>query len=566
MNWKFSQPKPELVQQFTTALRVSPELASVFINRDIPLPTAKRLQDDPYSIIDQPLPLANMKDGVEYVLSCIQEKRPVYIFADYDVDGLTAGYIAYTFLSCFRGLDVHVYYPERVEGYGLSMLFVKRLIRQYQNEPLKPCVLTVDNGITKKPEVRALLDAGFKVLVTDHHLPVEGSLPDCICIDPYLGGVGQNLCGASVFWNVARYIENRIGMNHNMTNTLLYAAAIGTLSDVMPLDTYNVALTKLGLFAMNSPNCTPNIRVFKNGLSGPIDGETITWTLAPLLNACGRMGNTQLGAKFFLSDDPDTLEAVLDEARNKNGQRKKLETVALDKTLQTIDTSHEVILIIGDEYPAGIHGLIAGRVSGSLRKPAIVLKSIDDTYSGSCRSNTVPINKLLQAEKEKGHVVSCGGHAFACGVSLRKDMLETLQESLDTQVKFMKSSGEYEKYLTEPELRIDGTLGLSRVNNMLRSELNKYAYDKKKWPAPVWAFANLELVHVTASKNNPDNVKLTVIDDTNREVSFWAWGMADKIKDIGTNRIDLAGQLREDFMHPSRTTLQILDVRPSASS
>ena len=510
-----------------------------------------------------------MDTAVNFVLNCIKEKRPIHIFADYDCDGLTSGYIAESFFNNFEGITAKTYYPERIEKYGLSKMYCRQLIEQYKEAPIKPLLITVDNGITKKSEVQILREHDIQVLVTDHHLVDQNSLPeDCVILDPYMGKTGHNLCGAAVIWNLCRTIENAIQVGNGFTDCLLYAAAIGTLADVMPLDEYNIALTTLGLYVMNSDQALPNIKVFRRlfGNDGSIDSDTISWTLAPMLNACGRMGDVNLGANFFFETDEDTLISILSAIKELNESRKQIENQAVtDIQKNIVNDRDEVLCVIGDDYPVGIHGLIANKIMQKYNKPTFVLKSISDEsiYIGSCRSNTVPLNILLKDEKEKGNIQSFGGHAFAGGISIAKDKLDILIDDLNKRIRKMKKDGSFEQYLVDPVLNIDDELSLQDICNQKRSELNTYAYDKKKFKAPVWAFCNLSIDKLKASRNNPDNICFTV-SDGEHTLDIWGWNIRERYEELGKpDTIDIAGQLTSNFMRPKQTTLRILDIRKS---
>ena len=569
MKWKFAEINIKKRNFYSHELGISQELATVFVNRGIDITTANKLVHHTYQIVQEPVPIKGMDTAVNFVLNCIKEKRPIHIFADYDCDGLTSGYIAESFFNNFEGITAKTYYPERIEKYGLSKMYCRQLIEQYKETPIKPLLITVDNGITKKSEVQMLREHDIQVLVTDHHLVDPNSLPkDCVILDPYMGKTGHNLCGAAVIWNLCRAIENAIQVGNGFTDCLLYAASIGTLADVMPLDEYNIALTTLGLYVMNSDQALPNIKVFRRlfGNDGSIDSDTISWTLAPMLNACGRMGDVNLGANFFFETDEDTLISILSAIKELNESRKQIENQAVtDIQKNIVNDRDEVLCIIGNDYPVGIHGLIANKIMQKYNKPTFVLKSISDEsiYIGSCRSNTVPLNILLKGEKEKGNIQSFGGHAFAGGISIAKDKLDILVNDLNKRIRKMKKDGSFEQYLVDPVLNIDDELSLQDICNQKRSELNTYAYDKKKFKAPVWAFCNLSIDKLKASRNNPDNICFTV-SDGEHILDIWGWNIRERYEELGKpDTIDIAGQLTSNFMRPKQTTLRILDIRKS---
>lgn len=576
MKWSFAENNDSKIKLYSHELNISPILATIFVNRNVDIETADKLIHHTYDIIKDSVPIYNMSNAVDYVLNSIKERRPIHIFADYDCDGLTSGYIMSTFMNNFNGITAEVYYPERIEKYGLSKLYCGKLIERYADTDVKPLVITVDNGITKKDEVALLRNNGFNVLVTDHHLVDNSSLPeDCAILDPYYENKkdGRNLCGAGVAWNLCRAIEDRIGADHSFTNSLLYAAAIGTLADVMPLDTYNLALTTLGLSVMNSEQASNNIKVFRDLFCSDttIDSNTISWTLAPMLNACGRMGDVHLGANFFFETDEDMLVDILRSIKETNDKRKRIETKALKKIEKDIGDKvdkTELICVFGGLYPVGIHGLIAGKIAQKYNKPSVVLKSLsnEDVYIGSCRSNTVPLDVLMNNAKKTGDLISFGGHAFAGGISVAKNKCNDLVCVANRMIRKMKEDGTYDKYLKESSVQIDACLSISDINNRVRNEINKYAYGNKYFKEPTWSFRNLTVKKISNSKNNPNHIKLTV-SDGHKTLDVWAWDFAKQYAEIGEpKKIDIAGQIVSNFMNPKQTTLRIVDIRNANES
>lgn len=570
LKWKFAENNDQKIETYSKNLKISPILATIFVNRNVDINTANALIHNAYGIIEKPVNIANMDRAVDFLMQCIKEKRPVHIFADYDCDGLTAGYIMSMFVNQCEDTYAEVYYPERIEKYGLSKTYCNKLIKRYSDSTIKPLVITVDNGITKKEEVRLLRNNGFAVLITDHHLVDPNLLPeDCVILDPYLGDskIGRNLCGAGVAWNLCRAVEERVARNHNFTNGLLYAATIGTLADIMPLDTYNLALTMIGIAVMNSEQAPNNIKMYLKHCckSGVIDSDEISWTLAPMLNACGRMGDVQLGANFLFETNETRLIDILSAINKLNTERKKIEYKAIEEVEKELNPDTEVICVDGHKYPVGIHGLIAGKISQKYDKPSIVLNQLpkENIYVGSCRSNTVPLNTLMNHEKKAGNLLSFGGHAFAGGISLYKSKESDLVDSLSKMIRKMKDNGTYDQYIKEPAIQIDAILKIRDINNSIRNKINAYAYDNKTFRRPTWAFLNLKVKNIVPSNAKPKNLKFT-LSDGRHSIDIWGWDIRDKYEEIGKpDKVDIAGQITTNFLKQKQTTLRIVDIRAS---
>ena len=568
MNWKLKDINDTKVKQYTNKLRISEFLARILINRNIDLKMANTLLTNSYEIVREPLNLININEACTMIFTAIvEEDRNVEIFADYDCDGLTAGYIAKTFFTAMADGDdnrVSVYYPERIEKYGLNMDYCQGLVKKYEGKR-KPIVITVDNGITKKDEVMFLQNSGFPVLVTDHHIVQDALKPNCLIVDPYCdkNKIGVNLCGAAVIWNICRFIEVKYELDHSFTNYLLYAAAISTISDVMPLDIYNIALVMTGLSIMNSEQCANNIAVFKKEFcKESLSGTTLGWTLAPMLNACGRMGDANMAANFFFEDNEKELQYLLYEIAHQNDERKIIEKKAKESIDRIMPNKKEVFVCIADEYPIGIHGLLASKMMNEYGVPTFVLKTVDDVCSGSCRSNTVPL-QLLIAQMDPKLIVSFGGHNFAGGISINKSNIESFVKEADKILKKMRKDPQYASYFAEPSITIDGILTLDKVNTTLRHELELFPYDKNKFKSPVWLFENLSIVGIKHSSKNHENIRFTLEDRTGRH-DVWGWGLSSLYEELGEpENIDIVGELVDDFMKPRRTTVRIIDIKAS---
>ena len=306
MKWNLPTLTP-----LTTAQAVFKEILA---KRGITREEATQLKKNPVSLIEWPERIAGIHEAAKAISEAIYEKRPIYVFADYDVDGMTSGYVM---TSCLEGLGatVEVYYPEREEGYGLSISFGKKLERL--ELPVKPLVVTVDNGITAVEPVQYLIDRGYPVVITDHHQPAD-ILPNCIICDPWLDQKeGTHLAGVAVAWKVALlteyYLEKKTGIEYDIVFDYLPFVGIGTVSDVMPMKLENRAIVAWALKQINSDKI-PVFNAMKEifGLKS-ITAKDIGWSIAPKLNSSSRLGDTRTAAGAFFLTEKEELERTLVE-------------------------------------------------------------------------------------------------------------------------------------------------------------------------------------------------------------------------------------------------------------
>lgn len=529
-------------------------LAEVLANRGVSYDNIYNLFKDPGKLTGRPIDMAGCRDAGEAIADMVECHRNIYVFADYDVDGLTAGYIMSMFLHDI-GATVQVFYPERKDGYGLSLEFVKRLQK-------KDAVITVDNGITANEAVQYCVDHNIPVVVTDHHEPV-GQLPNCPICDPHIdkNGYGHHLCGAAVAYKVCHYIGNILGRG-DVLQYLPYVA-IGTVADVMPMVPENQAIVSIGI-KMIEDGYAKNIGSLVEALKIPkLTGEEIAWRIGPELNACSRLGNTNLAGEFlFFEGTKKDLQKLILQIDSLNEFRKTLTKEAITVASQIDYSKDYVCFFDATDYPLGLSGVIANRIMDTFNKPTIVyVRNKGTIWPGSLRSqfNILP---LLEEEKETGHIVNYGGHANACGLSLLSD-IDTFKRSLNNKVKTLIESGDFKT--EEPVLNIDSVISLTDITNKNLIEVTSIPSDKEVFPAPMFMINNLRVANIRYSGNNPDNICFTFVDEAGNSKDIWAWHKSDEYASLGSPKyLDIVGTMRWGFGKDSdKVTFNVEGLRCS---
>ena len=569
MTWKLLQPNPLLLLKMKREI-TEDVLAKILVNRDVSTDTAKQIMEDPDSLLEDPVNIYHIDEVAEQIADCLHaENSSIHVFADYDVDGITSGFVMGRFLSAYKKTeDVHVFWPDRADGYGLNMDYCQKLAVEKTGRTL---VITVDNGISKKHEVDYLKANGIEVVITDHHQPQADLLPNCAICDPHMdeASAGHHLCGCGVAWKVCQRVEDIMARKYNydsgrtLLQSMLYAVAIGTIADVMPLTPENIAIIRLGMTQLNHRRGPKNFSYLKRMIAkNKWTPNDIAWEIAPRMNACGRMGNIGTAVEFVLGEDYEDAElnTLYLNVEETNEQRKKISKEA-DEVANKQDYSNtEICLFDASEYPRGILGIIAGKIADKQQKPAFVYTiDKDGKASGSARSNTVELIKLLQEEKEKGILLDYGGHNFACAFGLKQDNLQKFLDDMNASIKAydVKATSE------EPELLLDCALNLSDIRYTLFDTINILPYDSNSFRKPVFLFKGLIVDTYKKSGNNPDNIQFT-LNDGNQEMKIWGWQMGNKYEELGKPTvIDLAATMDVDFTNKKRITLKILDLRPA---
>lgn len=407
------------------------------------------LSEKPKETYD-PFLLPDMEEGVDLILSYCDSGGKICIYGDYDADGVTSTVILTEVLSQLTD-NIIQYIPSRFdEGYGLNRAAIDT-IRKAGAE----LIVTVDCGSVSVDEVEYAKSTGLDIMVTDHHR-IEDSQADTILINParkdseypfpYLAGCG-------VAFKLAQAITDAAGLpKMNLTRTL-DLVALGTIGDIVPLIGENRMLVKYGLRAVNtSEREALKVLVEKTGLHpGAVKCENVSFVLVPHINAAGRMRSAVLALKLFLAKDRGKMEEYAGELVQCNAERKRLQNEVFERACEQVDEKYgndDFLLVDLPDAHEGVAGIAAGKLKEKYYRPSVIVTDNGDgMLKGTGRSpEGIDLYKLLKNEEK--WFGNFGGHAAACGFTMKKEGLEEVREDLN------KIAGEMRK--ESPEL-FDGT-------------------------------------------------------------------------------------------------------------
>lgn len=553
----------ENIKLYMQELGISELMANVLIKRDISLEDAKLLYNNPIMLLKNPEDIYGMKEVANRIVELYQEKpdRPYLIFADYDVDGMTSGYIM---TSCLGelGLDTYPYFPERNEGYGLSIAFAKKVVEQMKDQ--LPVVITVDNGITAYEAADFLQTHNIPVLITDHHLPVsKEELPGDLQTDPWIDEkAGTHLCGAAVAWKTCLLVEELLeyltGNEQDICQKYIPYVGIGLITDVMPPHIENRAIVKMALESINNKE-VPLMNMFSEVFSiKNFTSKDIAWSVGPKFNSASRLGDTELATDVFFLQNPENKEELEDKmvdiARMDN-ERKKLTDKAMAKAMEYSDEflTDPICLFNCEGYPHGIAGIIAGKLAETFQKPALVYieDKVEDVATASCRGFNLDIKTLINIAASKGYAVGAFGHSFACGATLIPSCFEELKQCIKETLEEMIVSGQLIQ--EEVEFEPDYYMSPEDINNKVLEELNTIPY---LGDYPVLAFKNQPVEYSTPFKNK-EHLVLKLAD---KKYAI-GWNMLSKYKELGyPDTLNLIGKLDEASFSARTLGLKNSDV------
>lgn len=379
----------------------------------------------------------------------------ILIVGDFDADGATSTAVAIRSLRAMGASDVRYLVPNRFEfGYGLTPEIVDLARR---SEP--DLIVTVDNGISSLDGVRRASEAGIEVLVTDHHLPGE-RLPEADAIvNPNLPGVdfpSKALAGVGVIFYVMLALRRHLreagrfpaGREPNLA-MVLDLVALGTVADVVPLDSNNRIMVSQGLRRIRAGQCAPGITALIEVAGrdrASVTAADLGFALGPRLNAAGRLTDMSLGIELLLCDDAVRARELAAELDNLNRQRREIEGRMRREAMDAVSRMHLEeerlpwgMALFDASWHEGVVGLVASRVKERVHRPVVAFaRAGNGELKGSARSiKGLHIRDTLDAmaTRHPGLLTKFGGHAMAAGMSLSRDKFDTFARAFDEEVR-----------------------------------------------------------------------------------------------------------------------------------
>ncbi|MCT4604785.1 MAG: single-stranded-DNA-specific exonuclease RecJ [Marinisporobacter sp.] len=383
-----------------------------------------------------PFLLKNMKPIVEKVIACIKEKKCIWIYGDYDVDGISSISLLMDFLSNFTN-NIHCYIPLREEeGYGLNCDAIRDI-----KEKGADLIITVDCGSTSVEEVALCKELGMDIIVTDHH-NLSDIVPDCLILNPKQEDCTypfKLLCGCGIAFKLSQAIRKEMEAPKKYLNDVLDLVALATVADVVPLIDENRTLLKYGLKKINNPT-RPGLKALIEAVrlgDKNITAGHIGFVLGPHFNASGRIDDARAGVDLLLSKDPNKIARLVKHLVTCNDERKEIQEKGLEICKNKVENLYkeDLFLVVDSEGThEGVIGIVAGRIRDTYYKPTLVVTASheDGILKGSGRSID-DMDIYEEMKKCKDLFLKFGGHKNACGFSIEKSKLELLRKRLNEE-------------------------------------------------------------------------------------------------------------------------------------
>ena len=478
---------PEIIGRLLASRGVEVEEAERFLS-----PRLRELLPDPSRFRD-------MDKAVGRIVRAVTHGEAIAVFGDYDVDGATSAALIQRFLAAV-GVRVRVYIPDRQrEGYGPNAPALLRL-----KEEGASVVITVDCGTTAVAPLTAAADAGLDVIVVDHHV-AEPALPPAFAVINPNRLDEANAYGVLAAVGVAFLLV--VGVNRGLRLAGWYAerpapdllqyldlVALGTICDVVPLTGLNRALTAQGLKLLRRRgNVGLAALADVAGVGERLDAYHAGFILGPRVNAGGRVGRADLGARLLAGDDAVEARAIAGELDALNAERREIEARVLAQAIDQVESGDRrapFVFVAGEGWHSGVIGIVASRLRERYNRPACVTAVEGAIGKGSGRSVPgLPLGSAIIAARQAGLVVNGGGHAMAAGFTVETTRLGALRDFLAERAGAVLGSE-----LLVPELRIDGMLAPGAATPGLLDLVERLGPFGTGNAEPRFALANLRVV------------------------------------------------------------------------
>ncbi len=531
--------------------------------------------------IHDPFLLHNMKIAVKAIETAVKQKEKIFIHGDFDVDGITATSILWSFLYKEMKADALPYVPNRfTDGYGLSENSVQEMIKQGAQ-----LIITVDCGV-KDLDIIHKYSSKVKFIITDHHTirkaadeeseygKIVGeyliSKDALAVVHPQLSPhyPFKEICGAVVSWKLAFALNKHLKLGVDMLK-YIDLAALGTVCDVMPLIDENRAIVSLGLKQINNTQHIGLKALIKvSQIKTALDAYHLGFVIGPRLNASGRLDTAMDGVRLLTTSSQEFAEKLALKLNRLNSERQELTKKYLMQAEDIIskqDQNNKLFLVYGEDWPEGIVGLIAGKLIDRYNRPILVASLKNKILKGSARS--IPSFHVADNLKYSAKfLLSYGGHAQAAGFSLAEENIENFRKFI-----LELANANITDDLMVKSLKIDAVSNTEELNIETAKEILKFSpfgFGNKK---PLIALTGTQITSYKEMGSDKTHIRLSVKDDCG-SLECVGFSLSKRFKDeildllysTPSKRLDLAGHLDIDTWNGnSRPVFKIEDFRIS---
>ena len=539
--WQVRERTEQLSEEIKKDYKLNHLEATLLENRGF---TSQRKVDEIMSPAEynyQYMPQIN--DAAALIKKHLEKGSRILIYGDYDADGITSTAILYDALKS-QNENVFYFIPNRMEhGYGPNYDFF-----EFEVVGNADLVITVDNGVAAVNEIALLKDNDIDVVIIDHHAFQE-EIPDAVIVHaafPESSYPFQALAGVGTAYKVLQSLDLA-------KDEYLGYVAIGTVADIVSMTDENKCLVTKGLSELNARLPLGLSSLLKmSSHSGVIDEETIGFTIAPRLNATGRMDEASIGVELLLADDENKAYEIASQIEGLNTERKALVEEIYEEAKSQVNVDNEINIVAGEDWHQGVLGIVASRLVDAYGKPAIVMTRDFDVFKGSARSvEGMDLLGVLLEYKE--FCDSLGGHSQALGITVYEDSMEEFKETVTAHFNNLGLN-------LKPVQYIDYKITADNLTLKDFERIKRLKPFGKDFNSPVFMMANQTVKSIRQVGKDLSHIKIT-LQDIAIDVIGFKFGYLHKEVQPG-DKISLIGTLSiNDFNHKRSLQMVLMDAK-----
>lgn len=554
--WEFVEYDEDAAQEISSKLGISIFMARLLVQRGILSPAEARifLHGNLHNLSD-PFTMSGMATAVERINQAIELQEKIFIYGDYDVDGICSIVLLRECLI-YLGAEVDYYVPDRFsEGYGLNKEAVDTLAAM--NCKL---LITVDCGINSVEETEQAIGNGIDVIITDHHTPGEQRPPALAVINPKYDNKEEimNLAGVGVAFKVVTAL-GRGRIDNEQLYKWLDLVAVATVADIVPLTGENRILVKYGLRVLENTS-RPGFKALikDSGLEGKeLKSWHVGFVLGPRLNSAGRLDTARKSIELLICERQEQAMVMAKSLSNLNEERRAIEEEIFQQALTQVENNSDPVLIAaGDGWHQGVIGIVASRLTNMFNRPSIVISWDDELGKASARS-CGEFNLYQALNHCSDFLQQFGGHKMAAGLSIKRDELAAFRERIMLYARENISEEDtFKKNLVDIEIRED------EIKQQLLKEIQGLEPCGEGNPLPCFVIRGCEITDPLLVGKKQEHLKARTVQ-SNLDIIAFNWSSFTTYPLPG-GRLDLLFALDENIFRGRRTLqLKVRDLKPA---
>lgn len=571
--WKFKSYDEKVVLKIQEDLKISRAFCLLLAQRGIhDYESARQFFRPDISRLHDPFLMKGMYTAVDCIDQYIRSGKKIMVFGDYDVDGTTAVATVYDFLfqhapSDNRAEQLSYYIPHRyTEGYGLSDKAIDTCAEQGIS-----LIITLDCGIKSVDKIARAKSLGIDIIVCDHHLPDEDSLPDAKailnpkqqdCPYPY-----KELSGCGIGFKLITALGQKWDLPFEYATEYLDLVATSIAADIVPIDGENRTLAYFGMQKVNTRPCLA-IKVIKDLIQSKniFQISDLVFSIAPRINAAGRMDDGNKAVALFIEKDETRARTLAEALQSDNSDRREVDKSISDEALLIMKEEHEVnqyfsSVVFRPHWHKGVVGIVASRLVDHYYKPTIVLTESNEKITGSARS-VFGFNIHDAIASCSDLLENFGGHYFAAGLTMPKENFGLFKERFE---QFVKTT------ITEvsllPQILIDTEIDLAQINSNFYSILKQFEPFGPENMRPVFYTKGVSNYRGETRIVKEQHIKFSVCQTDSKRIDGIGFNLAHKFDIINSGQpFDIVYTVEENEWRGMQTLqIKVLDIKAQTS-